>query len=58
MYGYDERMISSSLSILALIVMMGIFLSIFVGGAVYVARTRRRGTEAMLLNARRVRELR
>ncbi|WP_017604355.1 hypothetical protein [Nocardiopsis alkaliphila] len=51
-------MISLSLSVLALIVVMGIFLSILVGGAVYVARTRRRGTEAMLLNARKVRELR
>lgn len=58
MCGYDERMISTVLSVLALTVVVGIFLSIFVGGAVYVARTRRNGTEALLLGARKVRELR
>jgi hypothetical protein len=56
--GYDERMFSFVLSVLALTVVVGIFLSIFIGGAVYVARTRRNGTEAMLAGARRFRELR
>ncbi|WP_211714377.1 hypothetical protein [Nocardiopsis sp. MG754419] len=51
-------MISSVLSVLALIAVLGIFVSIFVGGAVYVARTRRHGTEAVLAGARKVRELR
>ncbi|MEC3891998.1 MULTISPECIES: hypothetical protein [Nocardiopsis] len=51
-------MFSFVLSVLALTVVVGIFLSIFIGGAVYVARTRRNGTEAMLTGARRFRELR
>ena len=51
-------MISTVLSVLALLVVVGIIVSIFVGGAIYVARTRRNGTEAMLAGARKVRELR
>lgn len=58
MCGYHERMISFVLSLLALIAVVGLFAAIFVAGAVYVSRTRRHGTEAVLLNARKVRELR
>lgn len=46
------------LSALALVAVLALFVSIFVGGFVYVARMKRQGTEATLLGARRHRELR
>ena len=51
-------MISTVLSVVRLLGVVRIFASIFVGGAVLVRPTRRNGTEAMLLGARKVRELR
>ncbi|MER6626587.1 hypothetical protein [Streptomyces sp. NPDC000931] len=51
-------MISSVLSVLALTAVVGLFLAIFVGGGVYVARVRRDGIDATLAGARRLRELR
>lgn len=57
--GYDERMsITLLLSALALLAVLGLFVAIFAGGAVYVGRLRSRGTEAVLNDARKHRELR
>ncbi len=46
------------LSALALAAVLGVVIAIFVGGAVYVGRMRRNGTEAVLAGARKHRELR
>jgi hypothetical protein len=58
MCGYDERMISFVLSVLALTAVIGLFVAIFVAGGVYASRVRRIGIDATLMNARKVRELR
>ncbi|WP_197285881.1 hypothetical protein [Nocardiopsis sp. NRRL B-16309] len=46
------------LSALALIAVLGLVVAIFIGGGVYVGRLRRKGTETVLSDARKVRELR
>ena len=58
MGGYDERMISFVLSVLALTAVVGLVLAIFIGGGVYAARVRRHGIDAVLAGARKHRELR
>ncbi|WP_199725790.1 hypothetical protein [Nocardiopsis sp. Huas11] len=50
--------ITMLLSALALIAVLGLVVAIFVGGGVYVGRLRRKGTETVLADARKVRELR
>lgn len=50
--------ISLLLSAAALVAVLALFVAIFVGGAVYVGRLRRNGTEAVLVGARKHRELR
>lgn len=49
--------ITSLLSALALLAVLGVLVSIFVAGAVYVGRLRRKGTETVLSDARKHREL-
>lgn len=49
---------TSVFSAIALIVALGLLVSMVVGGAVYVLRLRRRGPESVLAGARRRRELR
>lgn len=57
--GYDGAMsITSVLPLLAVVALVGLLLAIFVGGAVYVMRLKRNGTEATLVGARKHRELR
>jgi uncharacterized membrane protein len=46
------------LSAIALVAVLALVVAIFVGGGVYVARLRRKGTESVLADARKVRELR
>ncbi|WP_198659093.1 hypothetical protein [Nocardiopsis sp. FIRDI 009] len=45
------------LSALALVAVLALVAAIFVGGAVYVVRVRRRGTDAVLADARKRRDL-
>ncbi|WP_017608609.1 hypothetical protein [Nocardiopsis xinjiangensis] len=46
------------LSALALVAVLGLFISIFAAGAVYAVRVRRKGIDAVLAGARKRRELR
>lgn len=50
--------ISSLLSLLALVSVLTLVVAMFVGGAVYVLRLRRHGSEAVLAASRKRRELR
>lgn len=50
--------ITSLLSALALVAVLGLLVAIFVAGVVYVTRLRSKGTEAVLKGARKHRELR
>lgn len=57
--GYHERMsFTFLLSLLALVLVLGVAASIFIGGALYVGRVRRKGPGAVLSGARKRRELR